>query len=88
MVKKIVIAVLVVCGLWAMGNVEHHYTRKNCRVIEVTENWVKFEDYGKEVWAFGNDGSFEVGDRADLKMYDNKTGSYIYDDEIVKVIKK
>lgn len=88
MLKKIIIAVLVVCGLWAVGNVEHYYTRKDCRVIDVTENWVKFEDYGKEVWAIENDGKFKIGDRADLKMYDNLTSPYIYDDEIVKVIKK
>lgn len=86
--KKILIAVLVVSALFAVGRYERHYIRKDCRVIEVNAEWVKFEDYGGEVWAISNDGSFEVGDRADLKMYDNKTDSYIYDDEIIKVVKK
>lgn len=85
--KKILIAVLVVSALFAVGRYEHHYTRKDCKVIEVNAQWVKCKDFGGNVWAFGNDGSFEVGDRADLKMYDNKTESYIYDDEIVKVVR-
>ena len=86
--KKILIAVLVVSALFAVGCYERHYTRKDCRVIEVNENWVKFEDYGKEVWAIENNGEFKIGDQADLKMYDNLTSPYIYDDEIVKVTKK
>lgn len=85
--KKILIAVLVVSALFAVSHYERHYTRKNCRVIEVNAQWVKCKDFGGNVWAFSNDGTFEVGDRADLKMYDNKTDSYIYDDEIVKVVR-
>lgn len=88
-------AILVVMMLFAMlcacSYVEHHYTRKDCVVVEVEQRLVTVEDKAGHQWCYYMDSEDyadvpRVGDVVDLKMYTNITDNTIYDDEIVKVV--
>jgi hypothetical protein len=68
------------------GYVECHYTKKDCTIVEVTEDYVVAVDtYGSE-WSWWIDGTdLEVGDVVDLKIYNGHTDYDVYDDEVVGV---
>ena len=68
------------------GYIETHYTKEDCTIVEVAEDYVVAVDtYGNE-WSWWVDGTdLEVGDVVDLKMYNSHTDYNIYDDEVVSV---
>lgn len=68
------------------GYVECHYTKKDCTIVEVTEDYVVAVDaYGSE-WSWWIDGTdLEVGDVVDLRIYTHHTDYDTYDDEVVGV---
>lgn len=77
MKKVVVLLVMFALG----GYIECNYTREDCVVIEATETGAIFEDKCGFTWYVDCEG-YEVGDKADLKMYNNGTNNCIDDDEI------
>ena len=88
--KTIIAVVLLVVGFLGCCYIEHNYTRYNCEVVAVTETGAIFEDVcgWQWYWEFEEGEHFELGDFADLKMYDYCTSAYIDDDVIKKVVKQ
>lgn len=68
------------------GYIDTHYTKEDCTIVEVTEDYVVAVDtYGDE-WSWWIDGTdLKVGDTVDLKMYNGHTDYDVYDDEVVGV---
>ena len=65
---------------------ETHYTKENCIIVEVTEDYVVAVDAYEDEWSWWiDDTDLEVGDIVDLKMYNSHTDYNIYDDEVVSV---
>lgn len=68
------------------GNIETHYTRKDCTVIEITEDYmIAIDTFGHE-WSWYIDGTdLEIGDTVDLKIFNGYTDNIFSDDEVVKI---
>ena len=67
------------------GYITSHYTKEDCIIVEVAEDYAIAVDTNGDEWSWSIDGTdLEVGDVVDLKMYDNHTDD-IYDDEVVSV---
>ena len=68
------------------GYIDTHYTKEDCTIVEVAEDYVVAVDtYGDE-WSWWIDGTdLEVGDTVDLKMYNGHTNYDTSDDEVVSV---
>ena len=86
-VKVVVAVVVFMAMLCACSYAEHHYTRKDCVVVQTEGQLVHVEDGQGYVWCYEVEGDAPcVGSTVDLHMYTNNTDSYIYDDEIVNVV--
>lgn len=85
--KNIIIGLLLLTGFCVCCYVEHNYTRDYCVVTDVTEQGIEIEDQGGELWFYETTEHFVEGDVVDLKMYDNCTSAYIYDD-VIKSVEK
>jgi hypothetical protein len=86
-VVGILIIVMMMCMMCACSYVESHYTRKDCVVVQTEGQLVHVEDGQGHVWCYEvEDDAPSVGSTVDLHMYTNNTDSYIYDDEVVKVV--
>ena len=86
-VVGILVVVMMVCMMCACSYVESHYTRKGCVVVQAEGQLVHAEDGQGHVWCYEVEGDTpSVGTTVDLHMYTNNTDSYIYDDEVVKVV--
>lgn len=86
-VVGILVVVMMVCMMCACSYVESHYTRKDCVVVQTEGQLVHVEDKQGHVWCYEVEGDApSVGSTVDLHMYTNNTDSYIYDDEVVKVV--
>ena len=76
--KKILAATLVVILFVMMvgviGHTEHRYTRKNCEIITVENDKITVKDELGYLWTFEGEG-FEKGEKVNLKMFDNCTGT-------------
>lgn len=81
--KKIISVIAVIAILAGVGYVNTHYTRPNCRVMEVSGEIITVEDKGGNIWEFYGEG-YRVGDRVNLRMYTNYTADFT-DDEIISV---
>lgn len=68
------------------GYIETHYTKKDCTIVEITENYaVAVDAYGDE-WAWAIEGTeLKIGDKVNLKIYNGHTDFNMYDDEVVGV---
>ena len=85
--KRVVIVVVLLCMLCACGYVETHYTRKDCVVVETQGQLVYVVDTVGYEWCYEVEGDVPaVGTVVDVRMYNNHTDTYIYDDEIVSVV--
>lgn len=82
--KGIIIGLAVTIGLLGANYFEYHYNRNNCEVVAVQGDAVTCVDECGYEWEFYGEG-FAVGDKVNLKMYDNGTESIIKDDKIVNV---
>lgn len=86
-INTMVRLIAVVAVIFIMGkmeySIEHHYTRKDCEVVKINGYEVIVEDNIGRLWEFEGEG-YTVGDRVDVKMYDNMTDT-IKDDVIVDV---
>ena len=69
------------------GNIQTHYTRKDCVVVSITDEGVVAKDKGDRLWSFyiTEDSELKVNDTVDLKMFNNYTDNDITDDEVVGV---
>ena len=68
------------------GYIDTHYTKEDCEIVEITDEFIVAVDVYGDEWEWSNDGTeFELGDLVGLKMYNNHTEYNIYDDEIVSV---
>lgn len=84
--KTFIVILLIVCMCCVIGYYEHNYTRPNCEVTQICDGIVTVVDETGETWDFKAKG-YNVGDIIELKMYDNNTSAYVYDD-IVKGVKR
>ena len=82
MLKKIIIATVIIIGLLTLNYTEHHYTRE-VTVREVSNQEVTVEDKQGHLWTFIGD-DYTVDQEITVVMYDNTT-TKITDDEIVRV---
>lgn len=87
MMKKILVAILIIGAFVGVSYIEHNYTRDNCVVVEASKTGCLILDEVGEQWYWEGEG-FEVDDVVEMKMFDNLTSAYIGDDEIKEVIKK
>ena len=76
----VVFIIMFVFASW----IDTHYTRQDCKVVGYVEDVVTVEDSCGYQWQFIGEG-YEVGDTVDLKMFNNRTHNYVYDDEIIEV---
>ena len=68
------------------GYIDTHYTKEDCEIVEITEDYVVAVDkYGDEWSWYIEETDLEVGDLVDLKMYNSHTNYDVYDDEVVGV---
>lgn len=92
--KRIIITLLIAIIFLGMNYYEHHYTRKDCRVIAKCDGeltivdgcgyeWCWYADNGEE-WKLYKD--INIDDAISIRMFDNCTSGYIQDDEITKII--
>ena len=85
-IKAVVVVIVLMAMVCACSYVEHHYTRKDCTVVQVEGHIVTVEDKTGYTWSYEvEDKAPEVGTKVDIHMYTNVTDSYIFDDEIVGV---
>ena len=86
--KKILVIVLLACLFCVGCYFDHNYTRKDCRVIQINDGIVRFEDVCGRWWDWEiePDEYFEIGEFVDLKMNDNNTENFIEDDEITEIV--
>lgn len=68
------------------GYIDTHYTKEDCTIVEVAEDYAVAVDAHGEEWSWSIDGTdLKVGDTVDLKMYNSHTEYNIYDDEVVSI---
>ena len=80
-----VFAIMFVIMFLAVAHIQSHYTRKDCEVISIDRDCITVEDNCGYCWQYVDTTTeYSIGDKVDIKMFDNATDS-IYDDEIVKV---
>ena len=84
-VQGVLFLLLIVLALGIAGNIETHYNRKDCVVVEVKEDLVTVEDSYGHLWEYYAETPIEVGTKVDLRIYTNCTDETNTDDEIVKV---
>lgn len=83
--KRVLFGLLVAGAVFACGYGESNYTRKDCKVIDVTDEGYIIEDTCGYTW-FWDEGDFAEGDTVDMKMNINGTIGDI-DDDIIKSVK-
>ncbi len=87
MKKKAIVIVLIMIALIGVVHHEHNYTMNDCVVVEASQSGALIEDKASgELWYVEEEG-YTVGDEVVVKMYDNYTSAYIYDDKVMRVIK-
>ena len=80
--KRNVLVIMLLVGMFCGASYyEHNYTREDCVVVEASPTGAIFEDKSGFTWYVECEG-YEVGDKADLKMYNNHTDNCIDDDEV------
>ena len=80
--KRNVLVIMLLVGMFCGASYyEHNYTRQDCVVVEANPTGAIFEDKCGFTWYVECEG-YEVGDKADLKMYNNHTDNCIDDDEV------
>ena len=80
--KRNVLVIMLLVGMFCGASYyEHNYIRKDCVVVEASPTGAIFEDKCGFTWYVDCEG-YEVGDKADLKMYNNHTDNCIDDDEV------
>ena len=85
--KKNVLVVAVLLGLCCGANwYGCNYTRHDCVAVETSPTGAIFEDKCGFTWYVDCEG-YQVGDRADLKMYNNGTNNCIDDDEVKDLVR-
>ena len=85
--KRNVLVIMLLVGMFCGASYyEHNYTRKDCVVVEASPTGAIFEDKCGFTWYVDCEG-YEVGDKADLKMYDNGTASRVDDDEVKGLVR-
>lgn len=81
--KAIVFVSLVLLLLGVVGKIESEYTREGI-VIERESNVFTIEDTTGNLWVV-EDTNLNLGDRVELKMFNNHTDNIISDDEVMKI---
>lgn len=67
-------------------HIETHYTKKDCVIVEITEEYIVAKDIHGDEWSWYIDGTdLVVDDVVDLKMYNGHTDRDWADDEVIKV---
>lgn len=88
-IMGLVALIIIVVAFGIVGHVETHYTRKDCKVVEISGKAVYVVDNTGNEWCYVADEEVpKVGTKVDLKMFTAYTDNTIDDDEIVEVIIK
>ena len=94
MFKKIIVGLLIVAGFIGVSYIEHNYTKQYCEVTDKNDAYIEFVDSLNGTWVWNAETeeeieiykALEVGDRIDVKMFDNLTSANVEDDIIKKII--
>ena len=92
--KKIVVGLLIVVGFIGCSYIEHNYTKYHCEVTDKNDAYIEFVDSLNGTWVWNAETeeeiklyrTLEIGDRIDVKMFDNLTSANVEDDIIKKII--
>lgn len=66
---------------------ERTYKRKNCQIMEISNDLITVKDLQNNLWVFKGTG-FNVTDKVTLTMDTNNTDNNINDDIIIDVMKR
>ena len=96
MFKKIIVGLLIVAGFIGVSYIEHNYTKYHCEVTDKNDAYIEFVDSLGDTWVWNAETekdieiyrTLEVGDRIDVKMFDNLTSANIEDDIIKSIVVK
>ena len=87
MMMKSLLVVAMLLGLQSVGgSTECNYTRHDCVVVEASPTGAIFKDKCGFTWYVDCEG-YQVGDKADLKLYNNGTNDDIDDDEVTDLVR-
>lgn len=88
-IMGLVALTIIVVAFGIVGHVETHYTRKDCKVVEISGKAVYVVDNTGNEWCYvADEEAPKVGTKVDLKMFTAYTDNTIDDDEIVEVVIK
>ena len=76
LIAKVLLVVLFMGAFCTIGYIEHNYTRRDCVVIDSTDDSIMVEDTAGYTWYYEGV-SYPVGTKVDLKMYDNITSDQL-----------
>ena len=87
--KTILVTSVLFFGFLLISFYNSHYNREAI-ITEIKGNLITFTDAAKNEWVFESSkaaAAFSVSDKVRLLMFNNNTEEYIFDDEIIKVVK-
>jgi hypothetical protein len=87
--KTILVASVLFFGFLLISFYNNHYNREAI-ITEIKGNLITFTDAAKNEWIFESSNAaaaFSVFDKVRLLMFNNNTEEYIFDDEIIKIVK-
>lgn len=87
--KTILVAGVLFFGFLLISFYNSHYNREAI-ITEIKGNLITFTDAAKNEWVFESSkaaAAFSVFDKVRLLMFNNNTEEYIFDDEIIKIVK-
>lgn len=88
-IKNLILAIGIILVFAITCYIEHNYTRDNCKVMNINDNIITVEDVCGLAWKCETANTeLQVGDIVTLKMHDNNTGNYVYDDIVKDIIIK
>lgn len=85
--KKTIVILLVLAFIGIIGHAESIYHREDCEIIDISGTMVTVKDQCGFIWSFyaETNEDYTIGEYVTLKMFDNHTSGYIFDDEIINV---
>lgn len=80
----IITVLVMVLAVVSASHYEHNYTRQG-EVVQINDGWATIYDTTDNAWDVDAEG-LNVGDKVEMKMYDNNTPNNIEDD-VAKTIR-
>ena len=94
MFKKIMVIVFIVSCFVGVSYIEHNYTKQYCEVTNKNDAYIEFVDSLGDTWVWNAETeedievykALEIGNKINVKMFDNLTSTNVEDDIIKKII--